>query len=206
MPVKVKEQVVATEVADQRSNRSNSDYRPQAGRTTPRRPSYSRAARRLKPPSWQIVFSQMVFWPLTLGWMVACRVCMTLQKQLASRPLNTCAPQPLLIRMLAAPFYWANPLVVLGGAHVTTLVRQRYTHRSSVTTYAQTISTEVSAPSTPSAVSSTQRQQVPQCPVLLVGNQSINGYGHLPLLNEVMKLTGSCPRELYDQRFSYVPF
>jgi hypothetical protein len=43
-------------------------------------------------------------------------------------------------------------------------------------------------------------------PVLFIGNHSVYGLDHMPLLYEIQQRTGKCPVELYDQAFTQLPF
>jgi hypothetical protein len=43
-------------------------------------------------------------------------------------------------------------------------------------------------------------------PVLFIGNHSVYGLNHMPLLYEIQQKTGKCPSELYDHSFTQLPF
>lgn len=130
-----------------------------------------------------IIF-QLVFWPLTLGLMLAeSGYRFLLRIGCSSSPSHFRDPSRWFVRLASKPFRWVNPPVALGTVKLERCLRAR---------------TGIGAAIREEQGKEEGRESHPR-PVLLVGNHNLLGLDCLPLLNEVRTAQGPW----YSTRFSH---
>ncbi|CAM9142791.1 unnamed protein product [Ascophyllum nodosum] len=133
---------------------------------------------------------QLIFWPLTLGMMLAGPAYrLLLQFGCSSSPLSFRDPPRWLVRLASKPFRWVNPPVTLG---IESLERCLRAHAKRRVEHGE-------------GQEQVEGRKNPPRPILLVGNLTLLGLDCLPLLNEVQGRTGVYPRVLYDTLLGYLP-
>ena len=117
---------------------------------------------------------QLIFWPLTLGMMLAGPAYrLLLQFGCSSSPLSFRDPPRWLVRLASKPFRWVNPPVTLG---IESLERYLRAHAKRRVEHGE-------------GQEQVEGRKNPPRPILLVGNLTLLGLDCLPLLNEVSEET-----------------
>lgn len=116
------------------------------------------------------ILFQLVFWPLTLGLMLAeSGYRFLLRIGCRSSPLHFRDPSRWFVGLASKPFRWVNPPVALGTVTLEQCLRPRTGNGAAIREEQGKGEVSESRPR----------------PVLLVGNHSLLGLDCLPLLNEV---------------------
>lgn len=116
------------------------------------------------------ILFQLVFWPLTLGLMLAeSGYRFLLRIGCRTSPLYFRDPSRWFVGLASKPFCWVNPPVALGTVMLEQCLRSRTGNGAAIREEQRKEEASESHP----------------CPVLLVGNHNLLGLNCLPLLNEV---------------------